>query len=214
MDKALIIFSPSTSILNVLRSSATDSNSVNPDRYTEIYTELIQHSSKEAARVKADRYVFYKDSIPENDSDWPESDYIHEIQVGDTFSERLSFAFESLFEMGYKEVIYLSVNFPELTFELIDKSIRELKETDAVIGPSRSGDFYLLALKKKQSSLFLHNLWGSNNSFDATIQDFIQKHQIWFELPILNCIESEEDIYLANIKKFYRKVVDQTSFAQ
>jgi len=211
MEKALIIFSPSASLKNEQDAIVDKNHGLISDRYSEIYTELIQHSSKEAARVKADRYVFFKDEIPENDSNWPESDFIYEIQTGKTFGERLSLAFESLFRIGYKEVLFLSINFPELTFELIDKAIQELKDTDAVIGPSRSGGYYLLALKHYHSDLFNHKLWDTDTVFDSTIQDFMQSNKIWFELPILNSVESEEDIHLANIKKFYRKVVDQTT---
>ncbi|NCP84663.1 MAG: DUF2064 domain-containing protein [Bacteroidetes bacterium] len=213
MEKALIIFSPSTNEKNEQDSSVDGKHVTSLNRYSEIYTELIQHSSKEAARVKAHRYVFFKDDLPENDSNWPDSDFIYEIQTGRTFGESLSLAFESLFRIGYKEVVFLSINYPELTFELIDKAIFELKETDAVIGPSRSGGYYLLALKQYNSDLFMHKLWDTDTVFDATIQDFMQNNQIWFELPILNCIESDEDIHLANIKKFYRKIIEQTTLS-
>jgi glycosyltransferase A (GT-A) superfamily protein (DUF2064 family) len=211
MEKALIIFSPSSSTISEYDSTSEDKTSQITERYAEIYTELIQHASTEAARIKADRYVFFNNGIPENDSNWPETDFIYEIQNGNTFGECISQAFETLFRMGYKEVVFISINFPELTFELIDKAIDELKEIDAVIGPSRTGGYYLLALKQYNSDLFIQKEWESNTVFDATIQDFMLNNQIWFELPILNSVESEEDIHLANIKKFYRKVIDQTT---
>jgi uncharacterized protein len=213
MEKALIIFSPTISATSELL--VDDSiQTFGSHSYSEIYTELIQHTSKEAARIKADRYVFFQNDIPENDSNWPESDFIYELQVGNTFGERINLAFESLFRIGYKEIVFISINYPELTFDLLEKALFELKETDVVIGPSRSGGYYLLALKNYFPDLFIHKLWDTDTVFDSTIQDLMQHGKIWYELPILNSIESDEDIHLANIKKFYRKIVDQTTLTR
>jgi glycosyltransferase A (GT-A) superfamily protein (DUF2064 family) len=208
MENALLLFPNSTNEEHLEKLQA----SLGLERTQEIINELIRHTSTEAARVKADRYVFFQDEIPDNNSNWPEADFIYELQAGNSFGERLSLAFESLFRIGYKKVIYIPDNYPELTFDLISKAFDLLNETDTVIGPSKYGDYYLLGLKHYAPELFNNKIWNSPTIFDATINDFIHSGLIWHELPILSRINSADDIHLAGIKKFYRKIVDQVLF--
>lgn len=209
MENALIIFP------NLLDDEYTEKlvTSVGQQRSSEILRDLTQHISAEAARVnQVDRYVFFANEIPDSNSDWPESDFIYELQSGNTIGERLSLAFEAIFRFGYKKVLFISSFFPELTFDLISKSFQILSDSDTVIGPSKDGDYYLLGLKHFVPELFNHKVWNSNMVFDSTINDFIENRLIWQELPILSRITSDEDIHLLGIKKFYRKIVDQSLF--
>ncbi|TNE72680.1 glycosyltransferase [bacterium] len=210
MDKAVIYF-----VQNI------DSGLVKPqlaqiignDKAIEVYTDLLKHTSVELSRVKADRFIFYSDDITVNDELFPEEDFIYELQSGNTLAEKMLHAFDSLFNMGYKEVVLVHRDCPELTFDIINSAFNELIDHDVIIGSTRKGTTYLLGLKEVSFTYFNHKNWDSETIFDELLDELINQQKIWYELPILTDIDTEEDLQVNRVKQFYRRIVDQASLA-
>lgn len=207
MDRAIIIFIKNPVLGSVkTRLAAT----IGDERALEVYNELLEHTATEAARVKADRYVFYSDFIPDSDEIWSESEFIYEHQEGQDLGERMQNAFDFVFSIGYKQVIIIGSDCFDLTFDLIEKAFKEFDESEIVIGPAKDGGYYLLGLSSLVPDLFINKNWSTKTVFDDTLNNLIQLKKSWFELPILSDIDTEDDLQLANVKKFYRRIVDQT----
>ena len=207
MERAIIIFAKNPVLGKVKTRLA---KTIGDEKALEVYKELLEHTSTETGRIKADRYVFFSDDIPENDSIWPDTSFIYEAQEGDKLGERMHHAFQTVLDIGYDKVLIVGSDCFELTFDLIEKAFEELEETDVVIGPARDGGYYLLGMKELIPTVFEDIEWSTDTVFDSTIEALIQSKKTWYELPILSDIDTEEDLHLAQVKKFYRKIVDQS----
>lgn len=71
-------------------------------------------------------------------------------QSGKNFGERLSRAFQSIFDKGYESVIAVGNDCPELENVQWSDVKSQLELNNAVIGQSARGGAYLIALKKSQ----------------------------------------------------------------
>lgn len=207
MNRAIIIFIKNPVLGKVKTRLA---KTIGDERALEVYEELLAHTATESARVKADRFVFYSDFIPDSDETWSHSEFNYELQEGEDLGERMNNAFEFIFSLGYKQVLIIGSDCFDLTFDLIEKAFKEFDESEIVIGPAKDGGYYLLGLTSLLPELFQNKKWSTQTVFDDTLNDLIQLKKGWFELPILSDIDTEEDLQLANVKKFYRRILDQT----
>ncbi|MEO1097091.1 MAG: DUF2064 domain-containing protein [Bacteroidota bacterium] len=70
-------------------------------------------------------------------------------QVGSTFGERLTNAFQEVFHLGYDGVIAVGNDTPELVSIDVNDVAGRLAQGDCVLGPSLRGGAYLIGLTKK-----------------------------------------------------------------
>lgn len=209
MDNALIIFVKNPQAGKVKTRLA---KTVGENRALEVYQELMEITAREVYKVtSADCFVFYSDYLPEDDEIWKDEYVIKEIQEGDDLGERMSNAFAHVFEQGYEKAAIIGSDLPELTHELIEQAYRELDEVDVVIGPAKDGGYYLLGSNEHIPQIFNDKSWSTDNVFDETIQDLINMKKIWHELPILNDIDTEEDLKLLDVKRMLRKAAHKES---
>jgi rSAM/selenodomain-associated transferase 1 len=68
-------------------------------------------------------------------------------QVGDDFGQLLRFGFEALRERGYKRIIVIGSDSPQIPAAWIRAAFAALCDSDVVIGPARDGGYYLLGLR-------------------------------------------------------------------
>jgi len=69
-------------------------------------------------------------------------------QIGSSFGERLANAVEEVFEKGFRNVIIIGNDCPQLTPHQIQKANYSLSENEVVLGPSHDGGVYLIGLNK------------------------------------------------------------------
>ncbi|SFW56772.1 TIGR04282 family arsenosugar biosynthesis glycosyltransferase [Cellulophaga fucicola] len=69
-------------------------------------------------------------------------------QQGDTFAERYTNAYKSLYAQGYTNVVSIGNDTPNLTAKHIQYAIEALATKQVVFGPSKDGGIYLLGLNK------------------------------------------------------------------
>ena len=163
-------------------------------RALEVHREL-QHQTEQAVRfLTSDKMVYYSDYVPEENPLWPQERYHHFVQKGTGLGERMSNAFEELFDKGYEKVCIIGSDCPYITQDILENAFNRLLETDVVIGPSRDGGYYLLGLVEPREELFEDINWGGSQVFDKTIQKLISQDMIWYELPILEDVDTEDDL--------------------
>lgn len=93
-------------------------------------------------------------------------------QRGENFSERLVFAAEDLFAVGFTSVCLINSdsptvppqNFAEATIELAEPPDR------VVLGPADDGGYYLVGLKRMHRRLFEKIDWSTDRVFEQTKQ--------------------------------------------
>ena len=86
-------------------------------------------------------------------------------QVGADFGERFTNAIDSVYQLGFNQVISIGNDTPHLRAIHILDAAKQLEENDVVLGPSKDGGFYLLGLRKSHFSKqqFLKLPWQTSH---------------------------------------------------
>jgi rSAM/selenodomain-associated transferase 1 len=106
----------------------------------------------------------YENILPE--------DFFLISQRGDAFGERLLFAAEDLFKVGFESVCLINSDSPTVSPGSFAEAVNELaKQSDKiVIGPSADGGYYLIGMKKLHRRLFEEIDWSTERVSDQTRQ--------------------------------------------
>lgn len=98
-----------------------------------------------------------------------------EHQKGNSFGERFSNAIADVFSKGYKHVITLGNDTPDLKLQHLAIAKEHLKNETLTIGPSLDGGTYLITLSKKEFNKeeFAQLPWQTSKLF-VSLQEYLQ----------------------------------------
>jgi hypothetical protein len=188
--KALIIFVKNPEAGKVKTRLAKD---IGADNALLIYKKLLAHTRQISISIKANRLLFYADSISLTD-DWPESDFQKHVQQGNDLGERMFNAFqESCSQLNSRSII-IGSDCMELTPDIIEKAFLELNNHDFVIGPAKDGGYYLLGMKVTEHRLFQNKNWSTQTIAADTLKDISDLNKTCYILPLLSDIDTIEDL--------------------
>ncbi|MBU2019591.1 MAG: DUF2064 domain-containing protein [Bacteroidetes bacterium] len=163
-----------------------------------IFNTLIKQSIIVASQTSAEVFVI-------NDKN----------QRGSTFGEKLANAFQDVYAKGFQKVIAIGNDCPELTADLLEKTIAELQKKDFVIGPSKDGGMYLIGMDKSSFHFqsFSNLDWQTQNTLVSFLSFARAKRKTIHLLRSLIDLDNFESL-LNYIKSgsyavFIQKVLDQ-----
>ena len=157
----------------------------------EIYTFLLERTRDIAAKVTADKAVYYSVKIRENDI-WDATIFQKYLQVGEDLGIRMLHAFKNGFETGYEKVLIIGSDLYDLTAETIENAFIALENNEVVIGPAEDGGYYLLGMNSLEEKVFKNKDWGTETVRKDTLEDLKDKKV--FLLVELNDVDVFEDI--------------------
>lgn len=197
--KALIIFTRNPELGKCktrLAKTLGDQSALN------IYKYLLKHTAHISKNVNADRFVFYSESINEDDI-WDNQLFNKKLQKGNDLGERMENAFETLFQLGYKKVLIIGSDLLDLKEDTIKEGFDSLDKNDVVIGPAKDGGYYLLGMKIIHKAVFKCKDWGTVTVRKDTLKD-LQNHNVAL-LKELNDIDTFDDMkHYEELKPFYK----------
>ena len=169
----------------------------------DVYRYLLQHTANVTLKVDASCYVFYSETISQNDI-W-ESNHIHKkLQNGNNLGERMQNAFDELFRLNHDKVIIIGSDLLDLNSKIIENAFNQLDTNDVCIGPAEDGGYYLLGMKKSHPTVFDIKDWGTETVYKQTISKLI-KNTVYV-LETLNDIDYVEDLKPYKVfKKYFKK---------
>jgi len=91
-------------------------------------------------------------------------------QVGADLGKRLINVSKRLFGQGYKKVLILDSDTPNLHIEYLKKGIEQLDKSDVVLGPCEDGGYYLIGLRTSQPLLFEDIPWSTSRVTELTMK--------------------------------------------
>ena len=93
------------------------------------------------------------------------------LQRGNDFGERLCFAAEDLFKVGFESVCLINSDSPTVTAASFAEAVKELgKPGDRIVlGPSDDGGYYLIGLKQSHRQVFEEIDWSTEHVFNQTL---------------------------------------------
>ena len=196
--KALIIFTRNP-VLGQCKTRLA--KTLGDEAALKIYKYLLQHTSTVCQQVKADKYVFYSETIKKNDL-WDDSVFRKKIQSGTDLGSRMQNAFSELFGMGYENIIIIGSDLLDLNKNIIEDAFQKLNLFDIVLGPSKDGGYYLLGMNKMHESVFKNKSWGTETVLENTLND-LQNVDVEL-LEELNDIDTFEDMkHYKQLQQFY-----------
>jgi uncharacterized protein len=88
-------------------------------------------------------------------------------QRGEGLAAGLISAFHTFIDRGYRRVVALDGDSPQLPPETLDSAFRLLDAADVVVGPTIDGGYYLVGSTTFQTDLFDTQRMGTGRAFDS-----------------------------------------------
>lgn len=140
---------------------------VGKEKAAEYYKKLLMLTRNVARKSDADKWLWYGDFINIDDL-WPIGIFEKKIQNGATLGDRMRKAFYDAFEAGYKKVLIIGSDCPEMSTEILEGAYKALDEHEVVIGPAHDGGYYLLGMQHYYN-LFDNVKWSTETVLKETL---------------------------------------------
>jgi len=170
-------------------------STVGEERALALYLLMAAHARDTSLKISADRVVYYSEYIDTEDN-WLNRDFDKRLQQGNTLGEKMNYAFEESFRLGYESVCIIGTDCFELTSEILDKSFVALETNDSVIGPAADGGYYLLGMNRYIPEFFRNKTWSTNSVCSDTLEDFKRLRLHYQVLPTLHDVDNASDLPL------------------
>ena len=162
------------------------------------YRVCAEHTFKELVKVKETGSELFLFCSEENEIEqvmkWAGKDFNYYSQQGNDLGLKMYNAFDTVFKRGYKKVIIIGTDAPDVSMKIVQSAILVLDNYSVVIGPANDGGYYLLGFKLKLIDLFSGIEWSTNSVFDNTIEKLKNSKINYFTLDELTDIDTLEDL--------------------
>lgn len=193
MDEALIIFVRNLEVGKVkTRIAAT----MGDEATARIYQILLERTKAVTEPLMCNKYVYYADSVAENDL-WDADGFEKRLQIDGDLGEKMKAAFKEIKDAGAKKIIIIGSDCYDLTTRNIENAFSSLNFNDAVIGPAEDGGYYLLGLKELTDSIFDLDEWSTVTLCNSTFYLLKEAFKEVVMLPTLSDVDEEKDISFA-----------------
>lgn len=150
----------------------------------------------------ADLFAFYTPPFRQNEiSDMVPKGCELMPQRGRNLGEKLHNVFGSLFNKGYKRVCVVGSDSPDIPLDSVEDAFRTLEEIRGalVIGPTRDGGYYLVAMNTLSDVPFVDIPWSTSKVFEATMKRAgaarmtVRVLREWYDIDTIDDLESLRD---------------------
>ncbi|MBC3845286.1 TIGR04282 family arsenosugar biosynthesis glycosyltransferase [Winogradskyella echinorum] len=168
----------------------------------EVYSELVKITEKATEALDIDKRIYFSNAVV--DTKWQNE--FKTVQSGADLGERMLNAFKDGFESGYKRIVLIGSDLPDINSTHIKKGIEALASSDVVFGPAEDGGYYLVGLSKMYSSIFTNKPWSQSNLLEQTLQELHNNKVTVSTLETLNDIDTYEDLIASDFYKSNKKL--------
>ncbi|MBU2927723.1 TIGR04282 family arsenosugar biosynthesis glycosyltransferase [Winogradskyella psychrotolerans] len=171
----------------------------------EVYTELVKITEKATEALNMDKRIYFSNTIV--DSQW-EHDF-KAVQKGVDLGERMMNAFKDGFESGYKKIVLIGSDLPDINSTQIKNGLEALTTNEVVFGPAEDGGYYLVGMSKLIPEIFINKPWSQPHLLQLTLQE-LQSNTISVNtLDTLNDIDTYEDLIASDFYKSNLKLQEK-----
>lgn len=144
---------------------------VGDDAALRVYVRLAEHALTEArASGAAVRVLFTPAEAGGAVRRWLGGDADYLAQAEGDLGTRMRRAFEDAFAAGFRRVVVVGSDLPDLSAGLLRRALASLEARDAVVGPARDGGYYLLGLRRVVPEVFRGIAWSTPAVLDETVE--------------------------------------------
>jgi hypothetical protein len=128
--------------------------------------------------------------------EWLGSSYRYVPQEGNDLGERMKNSFSHAFVEGFRRVILIGSDSPDLPGDFLRNAIVELQTHDIVLGPSSDGGYYLIGFRDHTflPSVFDGISWSSSTVFQETKEKIKNAGRSLSLLPAWSDVDTISDL--------------------
>jgi len=161
---------------------------------SEVYNELVNVTEKATTNLRADIRIYFSDEVV--DTIWHGKNKA--VQNGNDLGERMKNAFHEGLNDGYKNIVLIGSDLPDISTEHINAGLLALNNTEIVFGPAKDGGYYLVGMSKLHNPVFDDKPWSQVNLLAITLEELNKNNISYTLLEPLNDIDTYEDLIESN----------------
>lgn len=171
----------------------------------EVYSELVKITENATEALTIDKRIYFSNAVVE--SQW-ENDF-KTVQEGKDLGERMLNAFKDGFSAGYKKIVLIGSDLPDINATHITNGLSALQQNDVVFGPAEDGGYYLVGMSQLEASIFINKPWSQPNLLTETLQELHNNQISVGILEVLNDIDTYEDLIASDFYKSNLKLQEK-----
>lgn len=171
----------------------------------EVYKELLKITKNAVAELSCDVRIYFSETI--DDDGWP--NYANSIQSGTNLGERMYNAFKDGFEDGYRNIVLIGSDLPDISTLHIEEGLATLEKNQVVIGPAEDGGYYLIGLSQLLPGIFINKPWSQPHLLKTTLLELEHLNISFSTLEPLNDIDTYEDLIASDFYKNNTKLQEK-----
>ena len=125
---------------------------------------------------------------------WSENKFRYFSQQGNDLGERMFNAFKIIFDAGYRNIILVGTDAPDITAELMNDALVLLEKYKCVIGPSNDGGYYLIGFNSTVYNIFNGIEWSTDSVFGETLERLKKSNLSYFVMKKMLDIDKKEGL--------------------
>ena len=130
-------------------------------------------------------------------------------QKGENLGERMFHAFEFAFSCDSDAVVMIGTDSPTFPAKFIEQAFMFLEtQSNAVLGKTEDGGFYLIGLRKSDKRIFENVEWSSPKTFEQTKQNIENLNLKLREIPVWYDVDTSEDL-----ERLEKELAENSQFA-
>ena len=126
--------------------------------------------------------------------EWLGAGFIYQPQESGDLGKRLAGACSDAFRRGYRRVVIIGSDCPDLTATHIGQAFEALYDKDLVLGPATDGGYYLIGMNRENRSLFTQIPWGTETVMESTLKAGAKLGLAIKTLETLSDVDRPEDL--------------------
>jgi len=193
-DSCIIVFAKAPIIGNVKTRLAID---LDESLVVNLYKNFVLDILQKIKSIKIQYKIFYDPPDTEHlMTGWLGADNKFILQQGSDLGERMKNAFTAMFEDSFTRAVIIGTDFPDLPVKYILEAFAGLEKSNAVIGPTFDGGYYLIGFNNASflSHAFDNMPWGSNMVFKNTMALFNKINLSVHVLPRWRDVDTYHDL--------------------
>ena len=124
------------------------SRDLNEEIVQGLYKCFVHDTLSTLHKIKAQLVIcFFPADAQEKFQQWLGSTLLFLSQTGIDLGERMKNSFLSAFSKGFRRVILMGSDSPDIPIEFLQKAFSELETHDIILGPSYDGGYYLIGFQ-------------------------------------------------------------------
>lgn len=125
---------------------------------------------------------------------WLGADLDYWPQAPGDLGARMAQAFGSAFERGFRSVVLIGTDCPQLEVNILREAFSSLESLDLVLGPARDGGYYLIGLRCPSPELFVGVAWGTETVLEETLSRAKDARRSLCQIEMLSDVDRPEDV--------------------